>query len=110
LRSSDFAAFVKMMEAMLEVWKRERRGMPKNLPRSCDFGLKDSQRSKLVGSMITLRMVIPRGRVSMNITTLATSLASSKLPDSFASFNFSSGHVLKSIHGEVFFQRDDLHR
>jgi hypothetical protein len=28
--------------------------------------------------------------VSMNITTLATSLASSKLPASFASFNFSS--------------------
>jgi len=24
LRSSDFAAFVKMMQAMLEVWKRER--------------------------------------------------------------------------------------
>ena len=35
-------------------------------------GLKDSQRSKLVGSMTTSRMVIPRGRVSMNITTLAT--------------------------------------
>ena len=25
LRSSDFAAFVKMMQAMLEVWKREGR-------------------------------------------------------------------------------------
>jgi hypothetical protein len=59
-------------------------------------GLKDSQRSKLVGSMTTSRMVIPRGRVSMNITTLATSLASSKLPDSFASFNFSSGQSARS--------------
>ena len=46
--------------------------------------------------MITSRMVIPRGRVSMNITTLATSLASSKLPDSFASFNFSSGQSARS--------------
>jgi hypothetical protein len=99
-----------MMQAIIEVWKRERRGTPKNLPRSLRFRPKDSQRSKLVGGMITSRKVIPRGRVSMNITTLATSLASSKLPDSFASFNFSSGHVLKAIHGEVFFQRDDLHR
>ena len=44
-----------------------------------------------MGSMTTSRMVIPRGRVSMNIITLATSLASIRLPDSFASFNFSSG-------------------
>jgi hypothetical protein len=41
--------------------------------------------------MTTSRMVIPRGRVSMNITTLATSLGSIRLPDSLASFNFSSG-------------------
>jgi hypothetical protein len=27
LRSSDFAAFVKMMEAMLEVWKRDNAGV-----------------------------------------------------------------------------------
>jgi hypothetical protein len=46
--------------------------------------------------MTTSRMVIPRGRVSMNITTLATSLASSKLPDSFASINFSSGQSARS--------------
>ena len=37
-----------------------------------------------------------RGRVSMNVTTLATSLASSRLPDSFASFNFSGGQSAKS--------------
>ncbi len=49
-----------------------------------------------MGSMTTSRMVIPRGRVSMNITTLATSLASSRLPDSFASFNFSSGQSARS--------------
>jgi hypothetical protein len=35
--------------------------------------------------MTTSRIVIPRGRVSMNITTFATSLASSRLPDSLAS-------------------------
>ena len=54
------------------------------------------QSLKLVGSMTTSRMVIPRGRVSMNITTLATSLASIRLPDSFASFNFSSGQSARS--------------
>jgi hypothetical protein len=32
----------------------------------------------------------------MNITTLATSLASSKLPASFASFNFASGQSARS--------------
>jgi len=30
LRSSDFAAFVKMMQALLEVWKWERPGSPTN--------------------------------------------------------------------------------
>ena len=86
-----------MMQAMLEVWKRERRGYAEKLASFFAIsGLKDSQRSKLVGSMTTSRMVIPRGRVSMNITTLATSLASSKLPDSFASFNFSSGQSARS--------------
>jgi hypothetical protein len=34
--------------------------------------------------MTTSRIVMPRGRVSMNITTFATSLASSRLPDSLA--------------------------
>jgi predicted enzyme related to lactoylglutathione lyase len=71
--------------------------LPKNLAFFFAIsGLKDSQRSKLVGSMTTSRMVIPRGRVSMNITTLATSLASSRLPDSLASFNFSSGQSARS--------------
>jgi hypothetical protein len=44
-----------------------------------------------VGSMTTSRIVMPCGRVSMNVTTLATSLGSSKLPDSLASFSFSGG-------------------
>ena len=34
----DFAAFVKMMEAMLEVWKRERRVCLKTCLVLCDFG------------------------------------------------------------------------
>ena len=46
-----------------------------------------------MGSMTTSRIVMPRGRVSMNIITLATSLASSRLPDSLASFSFSGGQV-----------------
>ena len=41
--------------------------------------------------MTTSRIVIPRGRVNMNVTTFATSLASSRLPDSLASFSFSGG-------------------
>jgi hypothetical protein len=48
LRSSDFAAFVKMMQAMLEVWT----GKGGVCLKTCLFfaisGLKDSQRSKLV--------------------------------------------------------------
>ena len=58
--------------------------------------LRKRQSSKLVGSMTTSRMVIPRGRVSMNITILATSLASIRQPDSFTSFNFSSGQSVRS--------------
>src|SRR5712664_734016 len=46
--------------------------------------------------MITSRIVMPRGRVSMNVTTLATSLASSRLPDSLASFSFSGGQSASS--------------
>ena len=49
-----------------------------------------------MGSITTSRMVIPRGRVNMNITTLATSLASIRLSDFFASFNFSSGQSARS--------------
>lgn len=41
-------------------------------------------------------MVMPRGRVSMNITTSATSLASSRLPESLASFSFSGGQSASS--------------
>src|SRR5260370_26576489 len=46
--------------------------------------------------MITSRIVTPRGRVNMNITTFATSLASSRLPDSLASFSFSGGQSASS--------------
>jgi hypothetical protein len=46
--------------------------------------------------MTTSRIVMPRGRVSMNITTFATSPASSKLPDSLASFSFSAGQSARS--------------
>jgi hypothetical protein len=53
-------------------------------------------RSKLVGSMTTSRIVTPRGRVSMNVITLATSLASSRLPDSLASLSFSGGQSASS--------------
>jgi hypothetical protein len=37
-----------------------------------------------------------RGRVSMNVTTFATSLASSRLPDSLACSSFSAGQSLSS--------------
>jgi hypothetical protein len=43
--------------------------------------------------MTTSRIVMPRGRVSMNITTFATSVASSRPPDSLASFSFSGRPV-----------------
>ncbi len=49
-----------------------------------------------MGSMTTSRIVMPRGRVSMNVTTLATSLASSRLPDSLGSFSFSGGQSASS--------------
>ena len=39
---------------------------------------------------------MPRGRVSMNVTTFATSLASSRLPNSLASFSFSGGQSASS--------------
>jgi hypothetical protein len=47
--------------------------------------------------MTTSRIVMPRGRVSMNIITLATSLASSRLPDPRASFSFSGGQSASSV-------------
>ena len=53
-------------------------------------------RSKFVGSMTTSQIVMPRDRVSMNITTLATSPASSRLPASLASFSFSGGQSASS--------------
>ena len=46
--------------------------------------------------MTTSRIVMPRGRVNMNVTTFATSLASSRLPDSLASFSFSGGQSASS--------------
>src|SRR3954451_21020587 len=46
--------------------------------------------------MTTSPIVMPRGRVSINITTSATSLASSRLPDSLASFSFSGGQSASS--------------
>ncbi len=42
------------------------------------------------------RMVVPRGRVSMNINASATSLASSRLPLALASRSFSSGQSASS--------------
>ena len=41
--------------------------------------------------MTTSRIVMPRGRVSMNNTTFATSRASSRLPDALASSSFAGG-------------------
>jgi hypothetical protein len=46
--------------------------------------------------MTTSRTVMPRGRVNMNVTTFAPSLASSRLPDSLASFSFSGGQSASS--------------
>ena len=55
--------------------------------------------------MTTSRIVMPRGRVSMNITTFATSAASKRLPDSLASFSFSGGqsasNALMTGPGEI---------
>ena len=55
--------------------------------------------------MTTSRIVMPRGRVSMNITTFATSLASSRLPNSLASFSLSGGqsasNALMTGPGEI---------
>jgi hypothetical protein len=46
--------------------------------------------------MTTSRIVMPRGRVSMKMMTLATSAASSRLPDSLASCSFSAGQSAMS--------------
>ena len=46
--------------------------------------------------MTTSRIVMPRGRVNMNVTTFATSLGCSRLPDSLASFSFSGGQSASS--------------
>jgi hypothetical protein len=70
--------------------------LPKNLPRSLRFRVLKTVRDQNWWAMTTSPMVIARGRVSMNITTLATSLASNRLPDFFASFNFSSGQSVRS--------------
>jgi 5-aminolevulinate synthase len=51
--------------------------------------------------MTTPRIVMPRGRVSMNVSTFATSLASSRLPDSLASFSFSGGQSALAHQREV---------
>jgi hypothetical protein len=50
----------------------------------------------LLGIAITSRIVMPRGRVSINNTTFATSLASSRLPDALASASFSAGQSASS--------------
>lgn len=56
----------------------------------------EGHRSKLVANMTTSRMVIPRGRVSINSTTLRTLLASSRLHDSLASISFSGSQSANS--------------
>jgi hypothetical protein len=49
--------------------------------------------------MTTSRIVMPRGRVNMNVTTFATSLASSRLPDSSGGQSASS--ALMTGPGEI---------
>ncbi len=55
--------------------------------------------------MTISRIVMPRGRVSMKSTAFATSLASSRLPDAFASASFSAGqsasNALMTGPGEI---------